>query len=77
MLAGTAIICTNPWDKGYGIFCGPTSIEKHITEQYHVEIIGRTNDIRERLYLISPERKLKHPAVVPLFEHAKTLVGDH
>jgi LysR family transcriptional activator of nhaA len=62
---------------GYGIFCGPTSIEKHISEQYQVDIIGRTNDIKERLHLISPERKLKHSAVVPLFEHAKTLVGAH
>jgi LysR family transcriptional activator of nhaA len=60
---------------GYGTFCGPTSIEKHISEQYQVEIVGRTNGIKERLYLISPERKLKHPAVVPLFEHARTLVG--
>jgi LysR family transcriptional activator of nhaA len=62
---------------GYGIFCGPTSIEQHITEQYQVKIIGRTNDIKERLYLISPERKLKHSAVVPLFEHAKILLEHH
>jgi LysR family transcriptional activator of nhaA len=61
---------------GYGIFCAPTSIEQHLTEQYQVEIVGRTSEIKERLYLISPERKLKHPAVVPLFAHAKSLVGD-
>ncbi|MEP0357494.1 MAG: transcriptional activator NhaR [Paraglaciecola sp.] len=59
---------------GYGVFCAPTSVEQHLSEQYNVDIIGRTNDIKEYLYLISPERKLKHPAVVPLFSHAKTIV---
>jgi|TARA_B110000902_G_scaffold266215_1_gene353092 LysR family transcriptional activator of nhaA len=60
---------------GYGVFCTPSSIEKHVTEQYNVDIVGRTTDIKEHLYLLSPERKLKHPAVVPLFEHAKSLVA--
>ncbi|WP_133468120.1 LysR family transcriptional regulator [Paraglaciecola marina] len=59
---------------GYGVFCAPTSIEQHLMEHYDVSIVGRTKDIKENLYLISPERKLKHPAVVPLFEHAKTIV---
>ena len=60
---------------GYVVFCTPSSIEKHVTEQYNVDIVGRTTDIKEHLYLLSPERKLKHPAVVPLFEHAKSLVA--
>ncbi|MFT4994055.1 MAG: LysR family transcriptional activator of nhaA, partial [Paraglaciecola sp.] len=59
---------------GYGAFCTPSSIEQHVCEHYGVEIIGRTRKITERLYLISPERKLKHPAVIPLFEHAKILL---
>ena len=60
---------------GYGAFCAPSSIEIHVKEHYKVEVIGRTKQITERLYLISPERKLKHPAVIPLFEHAKTLLN--
>ena len=59
---------------GYGVFCAPTSIEQHLTEQYDVNIVGRTNNVTENLYLISPERKLKHPAVVPLFNHAKSIM---
>ncbi len=49
---------------GVGIFCAPTVIEQEIQQQYNVEIIGRTEDIRECFYAISAERKLKHPAVL-------------
>jgi LysR family transcriptional activator of nhaA len=59
---------------GYGVFCTSSTIEQHVTEQYDVELVGRTTDIKEHLYLLSPERKIKHPAVVPLFKHAKSLV---
>jgi LysR family transcriptional activator of nhaA len=61
---------------GYGVFCAPTSIEQHIIQQYNVQVVGRTTDIKEQLYLLSPERKLKHPAVVPLFEHAKKMMAS-
>lgn len=58
---------------GYGIFCAPTIIEKHVIEQFGVELIGRTTDITERYYLISPERKVKHPAVHHLLAEGKKL----
>lgn len=52
--------------SGYGVFTGPSIIEKQICEQYDVDIIGRTNEINEYYYAISPERRLKHPAVLEL-----------
>jgi LysR family transcriptional activator of nhaA len=59
---------------GYGVFCTPSTIEEHVLKQYKVAVIGRTDDVKERFYAISPERKLKHPAVkkvidvaIPLF----------
>lgn len=61
---------------GYGIFCAPTIIEKHVIEQFGVELIGSTTDVTERYYLISPERKVKHPAVHHLLEEGKKLF-DH
>lgn len=51
---------------GYGIFCTPTIVESHVLETYQVEVIGRTEDIKEVLYLISAERKFTHPAVMAL-----------
>jgi LysR family transcriptional activator of nhaA len=58
---------------GYGVFCAPTIIEVHVIEQFNVSIIGKTNDITEHYYLISPERKVKHPAVQHLLTEGKKL----
>ncbi len=58
--------------EGYGIFTAPTLIESTIVSQYHVEVIGRTNDFKEHYYVISPERKLKHPAILDIVNAAAT-----
>ncbi len=58
---------------GYGVFSAPTIIEKHVIDQFNVKIVGRTTDIYEDFYLISPERKIKHPAVQHLLETGKQL----
>lgn len=59
---------------GYGVFCSPAPIAEHVAKQFNVEIIGVTNDISEDFYLISPERKLKHPAALHLFEFASQMI---
>jgi LysR family transcriptional activator of nhaA len=61
---------------GYGVFCAPTIIENHVIEQFDVEIIGKTTDITEHYYLISPERKVKHPAVQHLLTEGKKLFNQ-
>ncbi|MCV2883238.1 transcriptional activator NhaR [Aestuariibacter sp. AA17] len=53
-------------NAGIGIFCAPTIVEHDILIHHQVDIIGRTEDVREQLYLISTERKIKHPAIVKL-----------
>lgn len=60
-------------ESGYGVFCAPTIIENYVTEQFDVEIIGKTTEISEHYYLISPERKVKHPAVQHLLTEGKKL----
>ncbi|MEW5739382.1 MAG: transcriptional activator NhaR [Myxococcota bacterium] len=59
---------------GVGIFPGPTVIEREICEQYGVEIVGRVEEVRERFYAISVERKLKNPAALAIFEGARAAV---
>jgi LysR family transcriptional activator of nhaA len=56
---------------GAGIFVVPTAIEKEVCRQYHVKACGRVDSIREQFYLISPERKLKHPAVAAVAQIAR------
>ena len=63
---------------GEGLFASPTAIEQEICRQYRVRAVGRINEIRERFYAISVERRLKHPAVVRISEAARTtLFGAH
>ncbi|NIB38785.1 transcriptional activator NhaR [Pseudomaricurvus alkylphenolicus] len=59
--------------SGYGVFCTPSIIEQHVTRQYGVSVIGRTEQVMERFYAISPERKLVHPGVKLLVDAAKEI----
>ncbi|MEA3274370.1 MAG: LysR substrate-binding domain-containing protein [Pseudomonadota bacterium] len=59
---------------GVGVFCAPSVIEREVREQYDVEAIGRTKEIRERFYLISTERRLGNPAVVAVSRAAHQIV---
>ncbi len=56
---------------GEGIFMAPTVIEKEVIQQYQVQLIGRTNKIREKFYAISVERIIRHPAVAAISEAAQ------
>jgi LysR family transcriptional activator of nhaA len=42
-----------------------------VRRQYGVQAIGRLDQVRERFYAISVERRLKHPAVLAISEAAK------
>jgi LysR family transcriptional activator of nhaA len=55
---------------GYGIFTGPTLIEETIASQYQVDIIWRTEEIKEQYYVISPDRRIKHPATLEVINAA-------
>jgi LysR family transcriptional activator of nhaA len=54
--------------QGLGIFSAPSLIEAKICRQYEVEVVGRTDQVKEVFYAISPERKLTHPAVLQLVQ---------
>lgn len=60
---------------GYGVFCAPSPIAEHVKKQYQVDIVGITEEVSEDFYLISPERKLKHPAALHLFEFASKVIA--
>ena len=51
---------------GAGLFVAPTVIEKEVLRQFDVAIVGRLDEVRERYFAISVERRLKHPAVVAI-----------
>ena len=54
-----------------GLFTAPSAIEKEVCRQYRVRLLGELPVVQERYYAISPERKLKHPAVAAISEAAR------
>lgn len=57
--------------SGIGIFIAPSVIADEVQRQYSVKAIGQTDDVSERFYAISMERRLTHPAVVAVTEVAR------
>lgn len=58
-------------DAGAGVFPGSVAMESAICRMYSSSVVGRTADVRERFFAISPERRLKHPAVVRISEQSR------
>ncbi len=58
-------------EAGDGLFFSPTAIEKEVRAHYNVSVVGRIEELAERFYAISVEKKLKHPAVVAITEAAR------
>lgn len=56
---------------GLGVFAAPSAVEAEIVRQYEVEALGRVDEVRERFWAISGERKLKNPAVVAICDVAR------
>ena len=59
-------------EGGAGIFPSATASLPDVVAHYQVEQIGVIEEIRERYFLISPERRLTHPAAQVVSQHART-----
>lgn len=57
--------------EGVGIFAAPSAIEAEIIKQYNLRVVGRTDEIVERFYAITVERRIKNPAVAAISEAAR------
>lgn len=62
---------------GHGLICSPTAIEREVSRQYSLRVVGRIPEITERFYAISVERRLKHPAVVAISNAAREELFGH
>lgn len=61
---------------GHGIFPAPSAMEREVIRQYRVQRVGRIPSLKQRFYAITVERKLKHPAVVAIFDAAREKLLD-
>jgi LysR family transcriptional activator of nhaA len=58
-------------EAGIGIFPAPTAIADEVSQMYDAVKIGTAESVVENYFAISPERKLKHPAVLSLTQAAR------
>ncbi len=58
-----------------GVFAAPSAVAEEVTRQYRVCEVGVADDLRERFWAISGERRVRHPAVEAIVARAKVLFG--
>lgn len=62
---------------GAGVFAGTSALSGEIEQQYGVRRLGQIDEVRERFWAISAERRIRHPAVVAIVAAARSwLRGD-
>lgn len=57
--------------RGAGVFPALTAVESDVRAQFGVHLVGRIDEAVERIYAISGERRIQHPAVEALWRHAR------
>jgi LysR family transcriptional activator of nhaA len=57
---------------GVGVFIAPTAIAQEVQQQFGVQVIGQTEEVRDSFYAISVERRISHPAVAAVTEAARS-----
>ncbi len=62
---------------GVGVFFMSSTIEEEICHNFNVRVVGRTDEIKQKYFAISAERKVKHPAVAAICDGARrSLFGE-
>jgi LysR family transcriptional activator of nhaA len=59
-------------EAALGVYPAPSAIAEEISSMYHSVELGAVEGIKESYFAISPERKLKHPAVLQITEMARS-----
>jgi LysR family transcriptional regulator, transcriptional activator of nhaA len=59
---------------GAGVFAVPSASEAENLRQYRVRVVGRVDSLLLRFYVITVERRLRHPAVAAISEAARRQV---
>jgi LysR family transcriptional regulator, transcriptional activator of nhaA len=49
--------------RGAGLFFAPAALQGDLAEQFGAVLVGQVPQVREQVFAISNERKIKHPAV--------------
>lgn len=61
---------------GVGMFPSATLIEADVCRQFGVQVVYRTDEVRETYYAISLQRRVTHPAIVKLAQAAESVAAS-
>jgi LysR family transcriptional activator of nhaA len=56
---------------GFGVFFMPSIIEEEVKSGFGLQVIGRSQSLKQKFYAISSERKVTHPAVAAICNTAR------
>ena len=56
---------------GAGLFFSPLAVASEIQRQYGTQMLGSAEGVTERFYAITAQRRMKHPLVTAILEHAQ------
>jgi LysR family transcriptional activator of nhaA len=58
--------------SGLGIAAVPTAIEREVASQYGLKVVGRTDEVKQALYLARARGRKPHPLVAELENYRRT-----
>jgi LysR family transcriptional activator of nhaA len=64
-------------EAGTGLFPAPMAIRSEIERSYRSRCVGEASHVHETYFAISPERRLKHPAVLEVTQVARSSLFEH
>jgi LysR family transcriptional activator of nhaA len=59
---------------GSGLFPLPSIVLDEMRRQYGIELVGRVPNLRVKYYVVTTERKIKHPATAGIVQSAKAVM---
>lgn len=60
---------------GRGVIPVPAAVEKEVMSEFSLQLVGRADDLFERFYLISLERRLQNPLVAKILKAGQKGLG--
>ena len=63
--------------SGLGIVPIPTAIEKEVKRQYEMQLVGRLDEVVDRFFAISVEKRVHHPAVLAIVKQARIKIFEN
>lgn len=62
--------------EGVGVLPLPSIIAKKVSKEFDLHILGSTSDIKEPIYVISLERRLKHDVIIEIFKFGMSIFKE-